>query len=294
MLTALNISALISSFVLGLSVQLKVGDALASARIKKSLGATSKQNLFLSLMIECSKPGQKKYAPASLISDSRFNRDIELAGMKGQITSVGFCEARFRLSMFGGLAGFILGLLASFEVAIAFGVSVALGTFMYSRQFLKQKAAIRTTSLERHLPEMLDVIGIGARSGLSFDRSLSIYCDSFDTPLSHDFSVAQSAWTHGLKSRQQALRDIANSYDSAIFSRFIESLIRCIKLGTSMAQTLEASAQEARSAYRAKREEEVRRAPIKMLIPTGALILPAMLMLVLGPVLLELISGSAI
>ena len=32
-------------------------------------------------------------------------------------------------------------------------------------------------------------------------------------------------------------------------------------------------------------------APVKMMMPTGALILPAMLLLVLGPVLLELANG---
>ena len=33
------------------------------------------------------------------------------------------------------------------------------------------------------------------------------------------------------------------------------------------------------------------KAPVKMMVPTGVLILPAMLMLVLGPVLLELAGG---
>ena len=38
-------------------------------------------------------------------------------------------------------------------------------------------------------------------------------------------------------------------------------------------------------------EERVAKAPVKMMVPTGVLILPAMLMLVLGPVLLELAGG---
>ena len=38
-------------------------------------------------------------------------------------------------------------------------------------------------------------------------------------------------------------------------------------------------------------EERVAKAPVKMMIPTGTLILPAMLLLVLGPVLLELMEG---
>ena len=53
----------------------------------------------------------------------------------------------------------------------------------------------------------------------------------------------------------------------------------------------EGAALEAGSGYKARRQEAVAKAPVKMMVPTGVLILPAMLMLVLGPVLLELAGG---
>ena len=61
--------------------------------------------------------------------------------------------------------------------------------------------------------------------------------------------------------------------------------------GATMADNLEDAAREARSGYKARRQEAVAKAPVKMMVPTGVLILPAMLMLVLGPVLLELAGG---
>ena len=51
------------------------------------------------------------------------------------------------------------------------------------------------------------------------------------------------------------------------------------------------AAEQARAARKAQVEERVAKAPVKMMIPTGTLILPAMLLLVLGPVLLELMEG---
>ena len=68
-------------------------------------------------------------------------------------------------------------------------------------------------------------------------------------------------------------------------------MIRSLHFGTSLAESLESAAQEARGDYKAKREEQVAKAPVKMMLPTGTLILPAMLLLVLGPVLLELMEG---
>ena len=73
--------------------------------------------------------------------------------------------------------------------------------------------------------------------------------------------------------------------------RDVESAVRSLRFGSSLAEGLEASAAEARAAHRAHVEERVAKAPVKMMVPTGALILPAMLLLVLGPVLLELMEG---
>ena len=43
-----------------------------------------------------------------------------------------------------------------------------------------------------------------------------------------------------------------------------------------------------RCARRAEVQERIEKAPIKMLVPTGTLILPAMLLAVLGPLLASL------
>ena len=42
---------------------------------------------------------------------------------------------------------------------------------------------------------------------------------------------------------------------------------------------------EIRAAHRAAVEREIERAPVKLLIPTGTLILPALLLSILGPLL---------
>ena len=42
--------------------------------------------------------------------------------------------------------------------------------------------------------------------------------------------------------------------------------------------------------YRAKMEEKVAKAPVKMLVPTAVLILPAMLIVVMAPVFLGFVQ----
>ncbi len=138
---------------------------------------------------------------------------------------------------------------------------------------------------------MLEVVALGLRSGLSFDRSLELYSGHFDTLLSRACASAQRQWALGLVTREQALRELAATFDSPLFSRVVESMVRSLRFGSSLAESLETAAGDARQQFRSRKQEQVAKASVKMMVPTGALMLPAMLLLVLGPVLLELMEG---
>lgn len=138
---------------------------------------------------------------------------------------------------------------------------------------------------------MLDVVSLGLRSGLTFDRSLKIYTQHFKNNFSDECNLVQRKWESGITLRETALRDFAKKYSNPMFARVIENIIRSIRFGSSLVESLESAAEESRTLYKSKQEEIVAKAPVKMMIPTGTLILPAMLMMILGPVLLELIGG---
>ena len=91
--------------------------------------------------------------------------------------------------------------------------------------------------------------------------------------------------------REESLTRFARSYDSDQLGRVVDGILRSLKLGTSLTGVLEDAAAQARTSYHAALEERIAKAPVKMMLPTGALILPAMLLMVIGPVLLELAGG---
>ena len=66
---------------------------------------------------------------------------------------------------------------------------------------------------------------------------------------------------------------------------------RSLKFGTSLVDVLDAEVQESRAIRKAKMEERISKAPVKMLFPVGILILPAMLIYIMGPILLDLVTG---
>lgn len=233
----------------------------------------------------------RRLAPGPLRRPPWFEERLARAGLKGTVTPEACGEARVRMALAGGGLGALLGAAASVEAALLLAVAGATLGARAPRWAVGQRCRRRAEELERHLSEMLDVVALGLRSGLSFDRSLALYGEHFDTLLSASMTAAQRQWGCGLASREEALRNLAASYDSPLFERVVENVVRSLRFGSSLADELEDAAREARAAYRARKQEQVAKAPVKMMVPTATLILPAMLMLVLGPVMLELIGG---
>lgn len=213
------------------------------------------------------------------------------AGVAGRLGPAGFREARARIAFGCAFAGALVGAVLSVELAMVLALACCLAGFASVQRALKSLSEKRLASLEHDLPEMLEVVALGLRSGLSFDRSFALYHGYFDTVFSRECASAQRAWSLGLLSRDEALKQLADRYESQLLSRTVDSVVRSLRFGTSLAEAFEAQAAEARVVRRARREERVAKAPVKMMIPTGTLILPAMLLVVLGPVLLELVTG---
>ena len=266
--------------------------SLAGSEVAVSRGNGGFSNGVISLLEARSRVARAgRLRPVSPRRVDSLVRDIRQAGLASSVSIAGFADARVRLAVFAAAAGALLGCALSFELAVLLAVAGAAWGWSAPKRAVVKGKKVRAEELERHLPEMLEVISLGLRSGLSFDRSLDVYIEHFDTLLSRSLASARQQWALGLARRDEALRDTAGTYDSALFSRAIESVIRSLRYGSSLAEGLEATAREARASYRALKQEQVAKAPVKMMIPTGALMLPAMLILMLGPMLLELIGG---
>lgn len=230
--------------------------------------------------------------PEILSKSAWFEKNIGFTGLEGAVSESAYAHVRMRCSVALAAAGTVVGAVFSLELAAVMGIGGAILGWRIPKRALARRADWRSQQMEHHLPEMLDVIALGMRSGLSFDASMKLYTSYFDIPLSHELSNAYRKWTSGLETRDEALGRLAKTYRSPIFGRVVATIARSIRFGSSMAEGLEAESAEARAAYKTMREEEVAKAPVKMMVPTGVLILPAMLILVLGPVLLELMEGG--
>lgn len=133
--------------------------------------------------------------------------------------------------------------------------------------------------------EMIDVVRLGLSAGLSFDAALEIFCANRRSVLAVRLERACMAWQVGVGTREAELLAAARDLDVRALETFAITVGQALALGAPLTETLAAQSREIRAAHRAAVEREIERAPVKLLIPTGTLILPALLLSILGPLL---------
>ena len=138
---------------------------------------------------------------------------------------------------------------------------------------------------ERQMPEFLDILGLGLSAGLSFDAALELYCGRRDTELGRVLRDAMQSWQMGLAGRGEALESMAARVCSPSVSRFSGAVCEALAFGSPLADALEHQAASLREEQRSATQQRVEEAPVRMLIPLGTLVVPAMLLAILGPLL---------
>lgn len=133
--------------------------------------------------------------------------------------------------------------------------------------------------------EMIDIVRLGLSAGLSFDAALGLYCEQRDGELAARLEAARLSWQIGVDSRSAVLQGVVERTHVAALDSFVRAVVQALEMGAPLAGTLEEQARACRAMRRSEIEGRIERAPIKILVPTGTLILPALLLSILGPLL---------
>jgi tight adherence protein C len=164
---------------------------------------------------------------------------------------------------------------------------------LLSRMEERKTRALRE-SCTNDLPEMVDILALGLGAGLSIDKAIEWYFESYENPLSKELGKAENLYQVGMMSRIQAFEAFAQDLGEESVLRFVSSLRIALAMGTPLAPSLDTLSQDLRNYRAAWLEERIAKTPVKMLIPLGLCIVPAVLILLMGPILAQVVSGLAI
>jgi tight adherence protein C len=198
-----------------------------------------------------------------------------------------FSAAAFAvLAMAAGLIG-----RRPFPTAIFMAGAAALGGYLLPRIVLNQKINRRQEQIARSLPDAIDLLVISVEAGLGLNAALlrvgqdmAVRC----RPISEEFGRVNQELRTG-SSREKALRSLSDRNRVEDLRIFVGALILTDRLGTSIADTLRVQADSLRTRLRQKAEEQAAKAGIKLLFPLVFFILPALIIILMGPAVISVI-----
>lgn len=164
-------------------------------------------------------------------------------------------------------------------------VLAAIG-FFGPAYWLKRRVKLRRREIEESFPNALDLITISVEAGMGFDAAMTRVSNEMvhSAPaLSQEFRMVQLEVSAGGE-REKALMSLAERTEVDEVSSFANVILQSMRFGTSIADALQVYAYEMRLARELKAQEMANKLPVKMSAIMSALMLPALILLIVGPV----------
>lgn len=171
------------------------------------------------------------------------------------------------------------------------GMIMAVLGFYLPSAWVAHRTAVRQKEARRGFPDALDMLLVCVEAGLSLAAALNRVGQEIGKarPLLGDHFRLVALEMQAGKSREQALRNMADRVGIDECRSLVTLLLQSESLGTSIGQSLRVHAEEMRRRRLITAEEKANKLPVKMTIPLVCFILPSLISVVLIPLIIQFI-----
>ena len=161
---------------------------------------------------------------------------------------------------------------------------------LYPAIWLKQAILLRHKSIRRSLPFVMDLLTLSVEAGLDFMSALqqNIGRRTID-PLAEELIRVIREIQLG-KTRREALRDMSQRVNMQDLRSVIGALVQADELGVGIGSILRIQSTQIRQRRFEYAEKSANKAPIKMLFPLLFFIFPAVLIILMAPVFMQMMQ----
>ena len=222
------------------------------------------------------------------MTEERVGLKLVASGLARTFSPTEFLAAKVVLASGGVVLGGLIGVLVgSAAKAALLGAAFGVVGFLVLDSVVTLRVRSRREEMRRELPDALDVLAVSVEAGLGFDGALAKLGEHKRGPLVEQFELVLNELGIG-ESRSFALRRMSDRVDIPELTSVVSALIQSEQLGTPLGRILRTQATEARHRRRIAAEERAMKAPVKMIIPTGVFIFPAMFIVIIAPAMIQI------
>jgi tight adherence protein C len=181
-----------------------------------------------------------------------------------------------------------LGQVGANQLLILLGALILIG-FYGPAFWVSSRANDRKHRIELGFPNALDLMQVSIETGLGFDAALarvSTELRATAPEISLEFTRAQQEILAG-RDRDAAYQAMAARLVIDEAYAFVNVVLQSIRFGTSMSQSLLVYAQEMRMRRELRAQEKANKLPVMMSAVMAMFMMPALLIVTIGPVVLR-------
>jgi len=227
----------------------------------------------------------ERRAPASLLQAA--TRRLDSAGLIGSTSAGRIVMIKSVL----GVAVLLLGLGSAATGGGGSGLLVALiGAplgFLVPDVLLGMRASRRQEEILASLADTLDLMTITVEAGVAFEAAVVRAGRSGRGALAEELIRTMQEMQAGVP-RVDALHNLARRCDVKDLTSFTASVAQAERFGVPIARVLRVQSSELREKRRQRAEEAAMKLPTKVILPLALCILPAMMILVVGPSIIQI------
>jgi tight adherence protein C len=218
-------------------------------------------------------------------------RRLIRAGIRGPNGLRYFHGARAMTTL--GLAGAALawGLRTrSDNLLLLVGAMGAMG-YIAPMQYVLMRMRRRAHSIEKGLPNALDLMVVCVESGLGIDQAIIQVTRELGVAhpeICDEFGLMNLEMRAG-KPRAEALHNLAERTGVEDMRKLVAVLVQTDRFGTSIAASLRGHADYLRTMARQRAEEQAAKLAVKLVFPIFFCVLPSLFIVTIGPVMTRLV-----
>jgi tight adherence protein C len=188
---------------------------------------------------------------------------------------------------------FIVALVIGVEGGRVFMFTLAgltFGLFLPS-YYISRRARKRQGAIAKQLSDVLDLLVVCVEAGLGLYEAIKVVgteAERQKQEIGTELSLVSSEISAGA-SLGQAMRSLAERTAVDDVKPLAATLIQSEQLGAQIGPALHASSDALRTRRRLRAEESAQKASVKILFPLVLFVLPAMIMVIVGPAMIQII-----
>ena len=269
-------------------------------RVKRVLGsgnaeATRTPEYWIDRVARATKPLAKLSVPDAGYESSALRRRFMNAGVRTATAPIAFFGLKTALALGLPMLSFATLTLVSahiqgYELLLLLLFASTIGYYL-PNYILSKSIASRQREIVENFPDALDLMTVCMEAGLGTEAALNKVAEDMvhkSPTLSDELRLVNLELRAGAP-REQALRNLGVRTGVEEVEGFVSMINQADRFGTSIAQSLRVHSETVRTQRRQRAEEAAAKIPLKLLFPLIFCIFPALMLVIIGPAVIQMI-----